>query len=157
MAVILRGYDRSTRDVDAVVLDADDCISDILSTLREHGVELRIPDGLEFARKNRVLLLRMSDGTEADLSLGFLPFERELVERATFEPISPQVAAPVASAEDLVIMKLIALRDRDRDDIRRLYELYPDIDVVRIRRIVSEFAELLEQPEIVHFMNSLLA
>lgn len=156
LAVVLRGYDRSTRDVDAVVLDADDLLPDVLAALREQGITLRRQDGLEFARQHRVILLRSEDDTEVDLSMGALPFELELVLRSTLESAGPKIAVPVATAEDLVIMKLIASRPQDREDVRRLLELYPDLDRRRIRRIVSEYAEVLEQSEIVQFMHSVL-
>ena len=156
LAVVLRGYGRSTRDVDAVVLDADDLLPKVLAGLREQGLVLRQQDGLEFARRHRVILLRSEDGTEVDLSMGALPFELELVQRSCVEPAGPGISVPVATAEDLVIMKLIASRPQDREDVRRLLELYQDLDRRRIRGIVSEYAELLEQPEIVEFMNTAL-
>ncbi|HRK21521.1 MAG TPA: nucleotidyl transferase AbiEii/AbiGii toxin family protein [Fimbriimonadaceae bacterium] len=156
IAVILRGYDRATQDVDAVVLDSDETLPAILKTFERHGLQLRIADAEAFARRNRVILLQASDGTGIDVSMGLLPFETELVERATLEPLTHAIEVPVATAEDLIIMKLVAARDRDLDDVRRLIELHPNLNGGRIRKIVSEYAEALDQPEIVHHLDAIV-
>jgi len=47
-----------------------------------------------------------------------------------------------------VIMKLIASREKDIQDVIALKELYPDLDRRRIRAIVTDYAEALERPDI---------
>ena len=55
---------------------------------------------------------------------------------------------PVALAEDLVIYKAVAWRERDRTDIERLLVTHRDrIDLGRVRRVLSEFAEALDEPD----------
>lgn len=156
IAVILRGYDRATQDVDAVVLDADNALTSIWATFDRHGLKPRITDAETFARRNRILLLHSPDGTAIDVSMGALPYEIEVVERATQENLTDRIAMPVATAEDLVIMKLVAARSRDIDDVRRLVELYPDMDRVRIRRVVSDFASALDEPELLRNLFQIL-
>ena len=51
-------------------------------------------------------------------------------------------------------MKLVASRDRDLDDVTRLLELYPDQNKARIRRIVKDFAGVLEKPEILRNLKA---
>jgi predicted nucleotidyltransferase len=60
---------------------------------------------------------------------------------------------PIARAEDLVIYKAIAFRPQDQQDIERLVTLHGDgMDFARVRRIVGQFAEALDEPErSVHF------
>lgn len=54
----------------------------------------------------------------------------------------------MARPEDLVICKAVAWRDRDVSDIERLLVLHDDsIDLDRVRRVVAEFAEVLDDPE----------
>ena len=54
----------------------------------------------------------------------------------------------IARAEDLVIYKAVAWRPQDQQDIERLLTLHGrTMDLERIRRIVGEFAEALEEPE----------
>jgi hypothetical protein len=58
------------------------------------------------------------------------------------------VALPIARAEDLVIYKAVAWRERDRSDIERLLVAHGDhIDLTRVRRVVREFAGALDEPE----------
>ncbi|MFI5384888.1 MAG: nucleotidyl transferase AbiEii/AbiGii toxin family protein [Fimbriimonadales bacterium] len=156
LAVIIRGYDRFTRDIDAVVWDADERLEHLIQHLSKHGLTLRESDGLSFARRYRVILLQTPREYQVDVSMGLVPFEREVIDRSSLEKLGESVQIPVANAEDLIIMKLIASRDRDIDDVRRLLELYPDVEHGRIRRIVSEYAEVLDQPEIVSQMSQLL-
>jgi predicted nucleotidyltransferase len=91
-----------------------------------------------------------------DLSLAWLPFEREALEAADHLDLRG-VDVPVARAEDLVIYKAAAFRDRDRSDIERLLRLYgASMDLARVRAVVAQFAEALEQPERVAEFDSLL-
>ena len=147
-AVIIRGYERSTQDVDAVVLGADDKFDELCAAFLSQGFRFRKPNGEQFARRHRIILLESPDGTGADVSMGALPFEIEMVGKATREVVFENVSVPVVAAEDLMIMKLIASRDQDHDDVGRLFEIYPDVNLKRIKRIVTDYAEILERPEI---------
>ena len=44
----------------------------------------RFPDAADFARQSRTLLLQSERGIPIDISLGALPFEERVIERATF-------------------------------------------------------------------------
>ena len=77
----------------------------------------RREDAREFALKSRVLLLQSRDGIGIDISLGALPFEEELIERATDFEFLPGLKILTCSAEDLVVMKAFADRGRDWLDI----------------------------------------
>jgi predicted nucleotidyltransferase len=95
-----------------------------------------------------VLLLRhASSGTPLEVSLAWLPFEREALGRATVVDFGG-VHVPVAQAEDLLVYKAIAWRDRDRADVERLLVRYAhSIDLQRVRALIEEFARVLEAPE----------
>lgn len=80
-----------------------------------------------------------------------MPFEREALERADLVAIGRRRIA-VASAEDLIVYKAIAARERDLSDIQLHGD---DIDLPRARRTVSELATVLEQPELVHALDRL--
>lgn len=69
-----------------------------------------------FARENRVLLIQ-TDSVPIDVSLGALPFEQRATERATPFEIGPGEALRTCSAEDLIVLKAFAGRDRDWADI----------------------------------------
>lgn len=156
IAVVLRGYDRTTKDIDILVIEADDRLEDLISELSKQGIKPRIHDGLEFAKRHRILLLSSSDGTPIDLSLGALPFEVEAVSNAPLEKVAEGLRLPISRVEDLVIMKAVANRDRDWDDIRRLCEIHTSLEVVRIMETVRGYADLLDQPEIVERLSAIL-
>ena len=71
-----------------------------------------------------------------------------MVRRGTDERLGNSLTVRVATAEDLVIMKLIASRDRDLEDVARLLELHAEIDRSYVRSVVSGFAEAMEEPEV---------
>ena len=95
----------------------------------------------------RCLLLRHGPtGTPVEVSLAWLPFEREALDRATVEDVAG-IAVPVASAEDLIVYKTVAWRDRDRADVERLLVLYGSrVDLDWIRSIIGQVAAVLEKP-----------
>jgi len=156
IAVVLRGYDRTTKDIDILVIDADERLDELILELSKQGIKLRLHDGLEFARKHRILLLESRDGTPIDLSLGALPFEVEAVNNASVENVAEGLSLPVSRVEDLVIMKAVANRERDWDDIRRLCEINTNLDIERISETVRGYADLLDQPEIVERLKEIL-
>ena len=45
-------------------------------------------------------------------------------------------------------MKAIAHRPKDLEDIRTIANVYPELDVARIKQWVSDFANVLEQPDL---------
>lgn len=82
-----------------------------------------------------------------DISLGALPFEKEAIERSQLVK-SGGVSFRIPTPEDLVIMKAIARRPKDYEDIRGIVSLHPDMDKRRIEHWVRQFASTLEMPEI---------
>ena len=153
VAAGLQGQPRLTEDVDAVVLDAD--AEALLRSGKQYGFQPRTVDAIEFSRRTRVLLMRHRSGVDADLSLGTLPFEREVIARAqTIEAGGLRIS--IATPEDLIIMKALARRPQDVADIVGIVEVQPDLDVERIRRWVREFSSVLEMPEILDDLELLL-
>ncbi|HKY41104.1 MAG TPA: nucleotidyltransferase [Polyangiaceae bacterium] len=156
VAVIARGVRRLTDDVDATVWAEGLEIRGLLRKLATHRIVPRIDDAQAFARRSQVLLLQHEpSGVDIDLSLAWLPFESEALDRADLVSIGRRRVA-VATAEDLIIYKAIAARERDLSDIQRLFEIYGrDIDLERARRVVSQLADVLERPELVDTLDRL--
>lgn len=156
VAASILGKPRFTHDVDALIVTDDAQWPELVASAERAGFEARIPDVLAFARRTRVLLLRHRlSGIDLDVSCGALPFERETVTRAKAIDVAG-LPLPLPRVEDLIILKAIAHRPRDLADIEGLRESTPRLNLVRIRRIVSEFAALLEMPEIVEDMERAL-
>jgi len=155
-AVSVRGRPRLTQDVDAVILLDPSNIERFLAAGLKFGFDARIEGAIEFAIRNRVLLLKHKPNQiPIDLSLGALPFEHESIARASIETIGG-VSFPVVTAEDLIIMKAVAHRPRDMADIESIAAINSDLDRDRIRRWVREFAEVLEMPEILADLESFI-
>jgi hypothetical protein len=148
LAVIARGIPRQTIDIDAVVQGEGLDVETLLQVLEKSGFAPRIPDAVAFAHQRQVLLMRHSpSGVPLDLSLGWLPFERDAMSRATLIDLAG-VTLPVATAEDLVVFKAVAWRDRDKGDIERLVVRHGDtFDFARIRATLTQFYEALDEPE----------
>ncbi len=120
-------------------------IPDFLAVAQKEGIEPRIAQAEDFARRNRVLLLRhIASQTEIDISLGVLPFEYEMVDRSQVHRIDDQLEIHLPTPEDLIIMKAIAHRPKDLLDIQGVIRNYPHLDRDRIQNWVTQFADLLE-------------
>ncbi len=158
MAVILRGVARVTEDVDATIWAESLDIDALLRILSRHDIVPRIPDAAAFARERQVLLLRHEPSrTPMELSLAWLPFEEAAIRRAEILAVGA-VSIPVAVAQDLVVYKAVAWRERDRADIERLLRSHArEIDLDPVRRIVAEFAAALDEPERVAGFERLIA
>ena len=157
IAVIARGVPRQTIDIDATIWGAPIEIGRLVKRLEEHEIIGRISDAEDFARSRQVLLLRHAPtGVPMEVSLAWLPFEKEALDRATEVDFSG-VRIAVAQPEDLVVYKAVAWRDRDKSDIERLLTLHSaGIDIDRVRGLVRDFARALDEPEREEEFESLL-
>lgn len=148
LAASLLGRPRVTRDVDALVLLAEDRWPAFVAAGKKFGFLPRIAEVLAFASESRVLLFRHEPtGIDVDVALGSLEFEEEAVARA-FEVTVAGVTIPLATPEDLIVMKAVASRDQDWLDIDGVLAAHPTLDMRRVRRWVRSFAQALEAPEV---------
>lgn len=148
IAVGFLGRPRLTEDVDAMFLLSTQDIPKFLEAAKAENIQPRISNAEEFARKNRVLLLQhVPTEINIDISLGIMPFEEEIVERGIVRSTST-LSVRLPSPEDLIIMKAIAHRPKDLEDIRTIVDKNPRLDVARIERWVKQFAEVLEMPSL---------
>lgn len=148
MAASLLGKPRLTADLDALLLVSSEEISQILTAAQEEGIVSRVPRAEDFARKQKVLLMRHEEsGVNIDLILGGLPFESELVERSQVQPIAG-ILVRLPLPEDLIIMKAVAHRPTDLQDIRGLIDSHSNLDKARIKHWITQFADALEMPEL---------
>ncbi len=156
VAASLRGRPRVTKDVDVVAIaDADEWDSLLRTAAKQHLVP-RIDDALDFARTTRVLLLvHEPSQIEVDVSFGMLPFESELIQRAEVREIHG-VRFPLATAEDIIVMKALALRPRDVSDIEGIIESVAALDLDRIRATVASLSATLETEDHLSRLDEIL-
>ncbi len=148
ISVGLLGKPRFTADIDAVILLDFERIEQFIKTADKFGFKPRIKDVSAFARRSHVLLFtHKKSGINIDLSIGLLPFEQELIERS--KRFSAEGASfSIPTPEDLIIMKAVARRPKDIEDIRTIVQSQKTLDVKRIKHWVTEFANALEMPEL---------
>ncbi|MBV9927826.1 MAG: nucleotidyl transferase AbiEii/AbiGii toxin family protein [Acidobacteria bacterium] len=157
LAVSLLGRPRATQDIDVVIWLGERSWEAFLRAGEDFGFEGRIADVLEFAERSRVILLRhAASGISVDISCGALPFESEMIERAQMLEAGG-VRVKVPTPEDLIVMKAVARRSKDLDDIEALLRAHQALDLDRVRYWVGEFAAALETPEILDGLERLLA
>lgn len=112
IALIARGVRRLTTDIDAVVRGDLVDISRLLTVLARNAIVPRIEDAAEFAEQNLVLLVRhRPTGVDLDLSFAWTSFELEAIEARALARYGTQ-SAPMATPEDLVILKAMAAEGR---------------------------------------------
>jgi hypothetical protein len=156
MAASLLAKPRHTKDLDALILFDTADAKILLDTLTRHRFRPRFDKMVELARRARmVTVLHEPTGSVVDIALGCMPFESEVQERSTQINLAGfDIRLP--SPEDLVILKAIANRPKDLEDIRNMARVYPGMDRDRIRFWVEQYAELLENPDLWSEIESLL-
>ena len=147
------GEPRVTRDVDLAVLSGFGGERRVAEAFLAE-FPARIPDPLSFALANRVVLL-LVHGVGVDLSLAALPFEEEMVARATPFEFVPGQRLRTCSAEDLIVLKSFAARPQDWIDVENVIARQRSLDWDYILPRITELADLKDEPEIVGRLRSL--
>jgi hypothetical protein len=116
LAVQRWGEPRLTLDVDCTLLTGfgqeERYVDEILASFVG-----RVDHPRAFALAHRVLLLYGPAKVPIDIALGAMPFEARCIERASSFDIGGGHSLTMCSAEDLVVFKAFAGRDRDWLDI----------------------------------------
>jgi hypothetical protein len=148
IAVQRWGEPRVTRAIDLSLLTGfgpEDRYIDILLA----AYSGRIEGAKQFALRRRVLLLKTRNGIGIDVSLGALPFEGRIIGRSTMFDFGDRLAVRTCSAEDLIILKLFALRPLDIHDAEGVVIRHKDaIDWNYIETQLRPLAEVKGDPEI---------
>lgn len=157
IAVSFLGRPRFTQDIDALAIVSETEWESAVAAAARHGIVPRIDDPVSFARRSRVLLLRHKEtAIDIDLILGGLAFEQNAVDHGqTYSVGGVDVRLP--RVEDLLIMKAVAHRPRDLQDIEGLLENHPDVDVQAARRWVSEFASATAMSDLLEDFDKLVS
>jgi len=143
-AVIVRGDPRLTRDIDVTVGVGTEAIPTLLLLLADLGLAPLPEDPAAFARQTMVIpAADPTSGVRLDLILSWTSFAAEAIGRATAMTVDGATYR-VASAADLVVLKMIAGRPRDLDDVRGILLRNPELDVALIERWLDGFREAIE-------------
>jgi len=144
---------RTTKDVDLTLLTGFGTEDTYVDEWLRH-YEPRRPDTRDFALTRRVLLLWGKRRLAIDVALGALPFEEEAVRRARDVEVVPGVNLRFCSAEDLIVMKAFANRDRDWRDVETtILRQRNSLDWKYILKQLEPLVSLKEEPEILTRLN----
>jgi hypothetical protein len=157
-AAILYGAARLSADVDVTVALGDRRVAELVAALHTSGFEARVPEPAVFAETTRVLpvihgLTRMP----ADVILAGPGLEERFFARAQARTIE-DVVVPVASAPDLVVMKVLAGRPQDLDDTIAVLRAQGDgLDAALARATLLELERALDRRDLVAAFDHALA
>ncbi|MEX1026837.1 MAG: DUF6036 family nucleotidyltransferase [Candidatus Paceibacterota bacterium] len=149
------GEPRQTVDVDATVFVGFGNERRVVQKLTALFTA-RIENAPAFAIENRILLLESADGLGIDLSLGGMPYEQRMVDRASFWIVPEHGRIRTCSAEDLVVLKAFASRPQDWIDVEKVIIRQGEkLDRELIIEELTPLVELKEEPEILSHLNAL--
>jgi hypothetical protein len=157
VAVQAHGYARATRDIDATIRGDRIPLEKLIASLKRSGIVPRVEDFEALATENFILLLEhRPTRTPIDLSLAWVDFEQNACERATGHRFG-RLEVPIIRLDDLLVLKTIAWRERDQNDVRNLLSLRAEIDPAPIARQVQAIADLMDLDDRVPAFRALVA
>lgn len=155
-AVLLYGGARLTADVDVTVAAGDVPTPTLVDALAREGFASRVDDLDGFVDRTRVLpLVHASSGMPLDVVLAGPGLEETFLSRARTHRIDG-VSVPVAAAEDIVAMKLLAGRTKDLDDARAIVAARR-LDARIVRETLRALEEALDRCDLLQTFEALLS
>jgi hypothetical protein len=156
-AAILHGSARLSADVDVTVDVPEGSLSSLLATLSARGFSARIANPEAFAERTRVVpLVHGASGIPVDLVLAGPGLEERFFARIeSFEVEGVRV--PVASAEDMLVMKILAGREKDRADAAAIAEArMKELDLAYVRGTLRALEEALDRRDLLSVLEALV-
>lgn len=142
------GNPRYTQDVDLTLICP---IGDERAMVEQLALWFpsRLKESLEFSIRQRIYLALLPDGTPADIALGVLDFEYRAVARAIRFDFGMGDPLKICTADDLIVYKAFAARDRDWEDVKSIIRRRGGVlNWTQILEELTPLAVLKEQPEI---------
>jgi len=156
-AALLYGAARLTADVDVTVQFGDRQTAELVRALENAGFRLRVRDIGRFVAKTRVLpFIHPGSGMPIDIVLAG-PGLEELFFRRRRRRIIEGVTVPVASPEDVVVMKVLAGRAKDEDDVIAIIAAQRKLNLKRVRETLDALERALDQRDLSPRFEALLA
>jgi len=146
------GVVRATYDVDIKVL-----VPDVNYSAARAALRAAFPQpARENAPQDALIVAVNIDGVTIDFLLALPGYEELIIQRAVQRDLGGW-SAWICSAEDLIIQKVVAGRAKDWPDVEALLiEQRNKLDEAYIKDWLAQFAEALEQPELLTEYRRLL-
>lgn len=122
-AAIVYGVARLTADVDVTVYAADRATADWLGAVEQRGFQRRFDDAAFIAQTRVVPLVHLATGLPVDLVLAGPGLEEQFLQRREMHAVD-DVRVPVISRQDLIVLKVLAGRSKDLDDVVMLLRIH---------------------------------
>ncbi|NQT23984.1 nucleotidyl transferase AbiEii/AbiGii toxin family protein [candidate division KSB1 bacterium] len=147
------GEPRLTVDIDILLFTEFENDLDYAATLLEHFYP-RVENALDFAIQNRVVLIKTKQGIGIDISLAGIAYEKEVIDRATYNTFTEEIKLLTCSAEDLIVMKAFADRDKDWGDVYGIImRQATNLDWTYILDRLKPLSEVKENPGILDHLE----
>ena len=157
IAASILGQPRLTQDVDVLAILPEADWANAVSTAATYDIVPRIENPVDFAHRSRVLLMRhAASGINIDLTFGRLSFEQTAIDRSEIHDISG-LRVRLPRVEDLLVMKAVARRPKDLQDIEGLLAAHPEADLVVVRQWVREFATAMSMSDMLDDFDNVVA
>jgi hypothetical protein len=154
-AAILHGAARATADIDVTVDLAGNPAGALAKALTANGFVLRFADDA-FVERTRVIPATHASGVPVDVVIAGPGLEEIFFERVVFRVIGGS-RVPVASAEDVIEMKVLAGRPKDLDDVRAIASAKADaLDLAVIRETLGLLEGALDQSDLLPAFEQLV-
>lgn len=155
-ALVVRGAPRTTQDVDVTVEIERSRLEELTEALAAAGFAHRYPEIADELRdRSAVVPLVHTSGMDVDLVLAGSGLETLALDRATRVEIAG-VAAPVAHSTDLAVMKTLAGRGKDLDDLRSLLAA-GEVDRDEVRDLLARFERALDRSDLLPRLEAAIA
>lgn len=147
-AAMLHGAERLTADVDVTVHLRDRSTKELVHALERAGFHMRV-EGEDFVERTRVLpVLHVATGIALDVVLAGPGIEELFLERAELRDYRG-VQVPVARAEDLIVMKILASRPKDMEDVVAILRARAEaLDIDLVRSTLALLEQALDQSDL---------
>jgi hypothetical protein len=148
-AALLYGANRLTADVDVTIhLPGGLDTATLADGLNAHGFRVRIPNPAFIAQTRVIPVVHEASGLPADLVIAGPGLEEEFLRRAVTHEIEG-VSVPVAAPEDIVVMKVLAARTKDFEDVVAILAAQGEqFDIVQARTVVQQLESALGQSDL---------
>lgn len=133
LSVAFRGNKRTTEDADFLLHVPALKLPGLLTAMQNAGCLIDQVQAIRQWNSDGILVLEWPGGVQIDLLKPVVPVFHRILDRARHEPFGNQILR-VVDAEGLILLKLIAFRPLDQEDIRGVLLAHAnqlDLDWVR--------------------------
>jgi len=156
-AAILYGSTRVTEDIDVTVALGPLSPRDVATTFEKRGFRLRVRDSAGFVDRTRVLpVVHVKSSIPVDVVFSGPGLEEDFMARKR-QVERGKLTLPVVSPEDLVVLKLLAARPHDYEDLRAVLRGQgPTLDQKRVVETLTVLEHALGQSDLLPAFSKLL-